>query len=104
MAFKDLSIGIPNLILCIEMAIISLGFLYIYRTQEYIFKPTAQYAVPLGHGGYQGGFMGFKAYVDAINIVDILQGIISVPGLFLIKRREGRNGKVLVPGTQVSNV
>lgn len=48
--------------------------------------------------------MGFKAYVDAINIVDILQGIISVPGLFLIKRREGRNGKVLVPGTQVSNV
>jgi hypothetical protein len=84
--FNDLSIGIPNLLLTIEMAIISIAFLYIYRTQEYIYKPTAVSAVPLGHGGYQGGFMGFRAYAQAINTIDILQCIVSLPALLLKKQ------------------
>lgn len=110
--FKDLSIGLPNLIISCEMVIFSLAFLYIYRTQEYIFKNSASTAVPLGHGGYQGGFMGLRAYGQALNIIDILQGIISVPGLLLNKRgssrQSGRNGgnagKVWVTGPQVSNI
>ncbi|CZR55851.1 uncharacterized protein PAC_05739 [Phialocephala subalpina] len=108
--FKDLSIGLPNLIISCEMVIFSLAFLYIYRTQEYIFKPTASTAVPLGHGGYQGGFMGFIAYGQALNILDILQGIISVPGLLLSRRggsrRSRRTGgkKVWVTGSQYQNI
>ncbi|KAF8862960.1 hypothetical protein BDZ45DRAFT_702611 [Acephala macrosclerotiorum] len=110
--FKDLSIGLPNLIISCEMVIFSLAFLYIYRTQEYIFKPTTSTAVPLGHGGYQGGFMGFRAYREALNILDILQGIISVPGLLLNKRggsrqgerNGGQAGKVWVTGPQYQNI
>ncbi|KAN0092106.1 DUF300 domain containing protein [Hyaloscypha variabilis] len=67
LTFKDLSIGIPNLIL------------------KYYFKHGAT-AVPLGHGGYQGGFLGIRAYGEALNIVDILLGVISVPRAFAEKR------------------
>lgn len=80
LTFKDLSVGIPNLILSLEMVIFALLFLYIYRTKEYYFKHGAG-AVPLGHGGYQGGFLGIRAYGQALNIIDILGGIISAgPG------------------------
>ncbi|PMD33849.1 DUF300-domain-containing protein [Hyaloscypha variabilis F] len=85
LTFKDLSIGIPNLILSLEMVIFSLLFLYVYRTKEYYFKHGAT-AVPLGHGGYQGGLLGIRAYGEALNIFDILLGVISVPRAFAEKR------------------
>jgi hypothetical protein len=75
--FKDLSIGVPNLILSLEMVIFALAFLYVYRTQPYYFKHGAT-AVPLGHGGYSGGFLGIGAIIQALNIVDIVRGIIGV--------------------------
>ncbi|KUJ18918.1 DUF300-domain-containing protein [Mollisia scopiformis] len=102
--YNDLSIGLPNLILCLEMVIFSIAFLFIYRTQEYIFKASAESAVPLGHGGYQGGFMGFRAYGQAINFLDIIQGIVSVPGLLMSKRTAKKGGKAWVTGPQVSRV
>jgi hypothetical protein len=84
------------------MAIFALLFLYIYRTKEYYFKHGAS-AVPLGHGGYQGGFMGIRAYGQALNIVDILRGIISVPRAFAEKRNAGLSPqKVRATGAQVS--
>jgi hypothetical protein len=95
LTFKDLSVGVPNLIL-------SLAFLYIYRTKEYYFKHGAA-AVPLGHGGYQGGFLGIRAYGQAMNILDILGGIISVPRV-LAEKRNPRSGaqKGWATGAQVS--
>ncbi|KAH7413086.1 organic solute transporter Ostalpha-domain-containing protein [Cadophora sp. MPI-SDFR-AT-0126] len=83
--FHDLSVGIPNLLLSLEMVIFSVLFLYIYRTTEYCFKRGAA-AVPLGHGGYQGGFLGLRAYREALNIIDILRGIASVPAAFVSRR------------------
>ncbi|KAH8758716.1 organic solute transporter Ostalpha-domain-containing protein [Hyaloscypha sp. PMI_1271] len=88
LTFKDLSVGIPNLILSLEMVIFALLFLYIYRTKEYYFKHGAA-AVPLGHGGYQGGFLGIRAYGQALNIIDILRGIISVPRAFAERKNLG---------------
>jgi hypothetical protein len=85
------------------MVIFALLFLYIYRTKEYYFKHGAS-AVPLGHGGYQGGVLGIRAYGQALNIVDILGGIISVPRAFAEKRNSGPNAqKVWTTGAQVSN-
>jgi hypothetical protein len=78
LTFKDLSVGIPNLLLSLEMVIFALAFLYTYRTKEYYYKHGAS-AVPLCHGGYQGGFLGIRAYGQALNIFDILGGIISIP-------------------------
>jgi hypothetical protein len=70
------------------MVLFSISFLYIYRTREYHFKRVGQ-AIPLGHGGYQGGFLGYKAILQALNIFDIVLGIIAVPRT-LAERRKGR--------------
>lgn len=88
--FHDLSVGIPNLLLSLEMVIFSILFLYIYRTGEYCFKKGAA-AVPLGHGGYQGGLLGLRAYGDALNITDVLRGIASVPVAFSSRESGGNN-------------
>ena len=51
-------------------------FLYVFRTREYCFKKGAA-AVPLGHGGYSGGFLGLGAIFQALNISDLVAGIIG---------------------------
>jgi Organic solute transporter Ostalpha len=98
---KDLSVGIPNLLLSLEMVIFALSFLYIYRTKEYYFKHGAS-VVPLGHGGYQGGFLGISAYGEAMNIADILRGIISVPQALAERKNSSlATQKVWTTGAQV---
>ena len=72
------------------MVIFSVLFLYIYRTGEYCFKKGAA-AVPLGHGGYQGGLLGLRAYGEALNITDVLRGIASVPAAFSTRKTAGKN-------------
>ncbi|KAF8861564.1 hypothetical protein BDZ45DRAFT_740340 [Acephala macrosclerotiorum] len=76
LTYKDLTIAIPNLIVSFEMVIFSLIFLHVYRTSEYNFKKGAT-AVPLGHGGYSGGFAGLGAIAQALNISDVVRGIIE---------------------------
>lgn len=71
MTFKDLTIDIPNLLVSVEMVLFSVSFQYFYRLKEYSSKKGAA-AVPLGHGGYQGGFLGLKAIGQALNIFDII--------------------------------
>lgn len=86
------------------MVIFALLFQYIYRTKEYYFKHGAA-AVPLGHGGYQGGFLGIRAYGQALNIVDILGGIVSVPRAFAARKASGPGAqKVWSTGAQVSKL
>jgi len=79
------------------MVLFSLAFLYVYRTREYCFKRGAT-AVPLGHGGYFGGFLGTKAIFEALNIVDLVRGIISVAGGIGLKDTPRKYGS----GDQVS--
>jgi hypothetical protein len=69
------------------MAIYSVVFLYIFRTQAYYYKTGAS-AVPLGHGGYQGGFLGTKAILEALNPFDIIRGIFSLP-MSIANRKAG---------------
>jgi hypothetical protein len=86
------------------MVIFSLLFLYVYGTKEYYFKHGAT-AVPLGHGGYQGGFLGIRAYGEALNVVDILLGVISVPRAFAEKRNTSLGAqKVRARRSQVSKL
>lgn len=76
MTYKDLTIAIPNLIAAFEMVIFAGVFLYVFRTKEYNFKKGSS-AVPLGHGGYHGGFLGLGAILQALNIMDLIKGIIG---------------------------
>jgi hypothetical protein len=74
MTYKDLTVVLPNLILSFEMVIFATVFLFVFRTREYNFKKGAA-SVPLGHGGYHGGFLGLRAIFSALNIIDIFQAI-----------------------------
>jgi len=58
------------------MVLFTLAFLYVYRVREYEFKKGAA-AVPLGHGGYSGGFLGLGAILQALNISDLIAGIVG---------------------------
>jgi hypothetical protein len=88
--YNDLTVAVPGMLVCAEMVIFSLGFLYVYRVSEYANKPVGEInTVPLGQGGYNGGFLGINALFQAINIVDLLRGIFSVPGKLANRGRSG---------------
>jgi hypothetical protein len=82
-AYPDLKVGIPSLLLCIEMAIFSVLHLFAF--------PYKPYSKGMVHGTYptspssagpkmnelgpkQGGFLGVKALVDAMNPWDLVKG------------------------------
>ncbi len=64
------------MVVSFEMVLFSGLFLYVYRTSEYNFRKGAS-AVALGHGGYSGGFLGMRAIGQALNISDVVRGIIA---------------------------
>ncbi|TVY40956.1 Transmembrane protein [Lachnellula occidentalis] len=76
--YNDLTIGLPNLLLSVEMIVFALAFLYVFRAHEYYSNKVSS-VVPLGHGGYQGGFLGIKAIIQAFSLIDIIKGIASIP-------------------------
>lgn len=88
--YKDLTITVPGMLFCAEMVIFSISFLYIYRVSDYASKTVGEInAIPLEQGDYKGGFLGINALFQAINIVDILRCIFSIPGKLANKGRSG---------------
>lgn len=87
-AYPDLKIGIPSLLLCIEMAIFSILHLFAFRYQpytqrgaqatakEYPISPSSNNSYPVLNevGPKQGGFLGIKAFADAMNPWDLVKG------------------------------
>ncbi|KAG9230642.1 organic solute transporter Ostalpha-domain-containing protein [Amylocarpus encephaloides] len=83
LAYPDLKVGIPSLLLCIEMAIFAFLHLFAFPWKPY--KPgadTRDYPMPSSasggptknvHGVKQGGFLGWKAMVDAMNPWDLVK-------------------------------
>lgn len=82
MAYPDLKIGIPSLLLCIEMAIFSILHLFAFPYKPYSKGPGADLGkYPLSPtsglnevGPKQGGFLGVKAIIDAMNPWDMVKG------------------------------
>ncbi|RDW75725.1 hypothetical protein BP5796_06546 [Coleophoma crateriformis] len=66
---SDISTGLPNLLLCLEILLFTPLFIYAYSSSPYILRgharstPSAEY--------YMGGVGGLSALWDALNIVDI---------------------------------
>ncbi|KAH6659528.1 organic solute transporter Ostalpha-domain-containing protein [Truncatella angustata] len=84
LAYPDLKVGIPSLLLCVEMAFFALLHLWAFPWAPYkpgakqTFYPVADPALGLPareneHGVPEGGFMGIKAFIDAINLWDIVK-------------------------------
>ncbi len=75
LTFNDLNNGLPALILCCEMALISPFFLIAYSVKPYtIGRVSSSESLSLRNGmqHYQGGRLGFYAILQAINVFDIV--------------------------------
>lgn len=96
LAYPDLKIGIPNMLLCIEMAIFSVLHLFAFP-----WRPYASDATPVKYpsassdhlepiGPKQGGPLGIMAFVDAMNPWDLVKAFArSMRWLFVgVKHRE----------------
>jgi hypothetical protein len=94
-AYPDLKRGIPSLLLCIEMAFFALMHLFAFPWQPYG-KGSRSSKYPLPSSGMdelepkQGGFLGMKAFVDAMNPWDLVKAFArGMRWLFVgVKHRE----------------
>jgi hypothetical protein len=77
-AYPDLKVGIPALLICIEMTIFAFLHLFAFPWQPYG-KSSKVSSYPLASSGMdepqpkQGGFMGINAFVDAMNPWDLVK-------------------------------
>ncbi|KAH7196187.1 organic solute transporter Ostalpha-domain-containing protein [Fusarium oxysporum] len=84
LTFADLHIGIPNLLICIEMAPLSLFFLWVYSWRVYVKNSHGSY-VTMDRPGqrprlYQGGPIGVHAWLTMIKPSGIIESILVVSG------------------------
>ncbi|KAM3087009.1 hypothetical protein ACMFMF_000940 [Clarireedia jacksonii] len=95
LAYPDLKVGIPNLLLCIEMAIFAVMHLFAFPWAPYASGTKAtKYVASSGDiqplGPKQGGILGFKAIGDAMNPWDLVKAFArGMRWLFVgVKQRE----------------
>lgn len=83
-AYPDLKVGVPSLLLCVEMALFAILHLWSFPYAQYkegsqtTFYPSPNPTLgipPLEneHGPKMGGFAGLKAFGDAINVWDMVK-------------------------------
>lgn len=95
-AYPDLKVGIPSLLICIEMAIFAVLHLFAFpwgpyrkeaKVADYPLSPTGSLNKL---GPNQGGFLGVKALMDAMNPWDLVKGFArGMRWLFVgVKNRE----------------
>jgi hypothetical protein len=81
LTYADLNVGIPNMIICLEMVPFSLFFHYAYSYRTYIIRHGPDSLTvdattnTMNMGMYQGGFLGVRAWVQVLNPKDLLQAI-----------------------------
>ncbi|KAI8961640.1 DUF300-domain-containing protein [Daldinia sp. FL1419] len=84
LAYPDLKVGIPSLMLCVEMALFSILHIWAFPYTPYLetakrtYYPVSDPALGMPpreneHGAKMGGFMGLKAFLDALNPWDIVK-------------------------------
>ncbi|KAI2624279.1 DUF300-domain-containing protein [Hypoxylon sp. NC1633] len=84
LSYPDLKVGIPSLMLCVEMALFGILHLWAFPFAPYVQNAkTSFYPVPdpsMGvppreneHGPKMGGFLGLKAFGDALNLWDVIK-------------------------------
>ncbi|KAK8090849.1 Transmembrane protein [Apiospora phragmitis] len=84
LAYPDLKVGIPSLLLCFEMAVFAILHIWAFPYQPYVpgakasYYPPSDPALGLGireneRGAPKGGFMGLMAILDALNLWDVIK-------------------------------
>ncbi|CZT10844.1 hypothetical protein WAI453_007960 [Rhynchosporium graminicola] len=93
-AYPDLKVGIPSLLLCIEMALFAILHLFAFSWKPYASSSSSS-TYPMSNikntlGPKQGGFLGIKAFIDAMNPWDLVKAFArGMRWLFIgVKNRE----------------
>ncbi|KAL7627577.1 hypothetical protein AAE478_001770 [Parahypoxylon ruwenzoriense] len=84
LAYPDLKVGVPSLMLCVEMAIFGILHLWAFPYAPYVegsktsYYPVADPSMGMPpreneHGPKMGGFIGLKAFGDALNLWDVIK-------------------------------
>ncbi|THC95728.1 hypothetical protein EYZ11_004806 [Aspergillus tanneri] len=100
---SDLKVGLPNLLISIEMAMFAVLHLWAFAWQPYSLKNFQATEVTDFYGNgkatYQGGRFGVRALLDALNPIDLIKAIgRSIRWLFV-----GRKKRLLDPSYQATN-
>lgn len=98
-ALNDLKVGIPELLINIEMAIFGILHLWAFSWKPYRLSSQSTEITDFygnGKASYQGGRLGLRALIDAMNPLDLLKAIgRSARWLFI-----GRKNRMLDPSYQ----
>lgn len=92
-SYQDLKVGLPSVLSCIEMALFSVLHLYAFPYKRYVPRPIE--SVDPHHSGYpnngilpnQGGLLGSKALVDAMNPWDLVKCFARAVPWLLVGRK-----------------
>ncbi|RYC61021.1 hypothetical protein CHU98_g5184 [Xylaria longipes] len=99
LAYPDLKVGIPSLLLCVEMALFAILHLWSFPWAQYkednkvTFYPSPNPSIGIPprekeNGPKRGGFAGIKAFGDALNVWDIVKAFVrGVRWLFVGAKR-----------------
>ena len=101
LAYPDLKVGIPSLLLCIEMAIFAFLHLFAFPWKPYSLSAVPQdYPISSSasgapskniHGENQGGFLGVKAFADAMNPWDLVKAFARSMRWLFVGRKNREN-------------
>ncbi|MCJ1311439.1 hypothetical protein MMC25_005110 [Agyrium rufum] len=86
LTYSDLYYGIPSLLTCIELVPISLFFFYAYSYRPYVIDKSANAIREDGTyhpTTYQGGFLGYRAILGAMDPREIFGGMVFAFKLIL---------------------
>ena len=80
LSYNDITFGLPNLLLCIEMLLFSFLHLVALNSTPYHVS---------GRDGYEGGTLGVKAITAACNPIDIMSGVVQAIGYLTGSKHSG---------------
>lgn len=101
----DIKIGIPSVLLCIEMAIFAVLHLWAFAWQPYSLEhggtsgATTESGFTPSKNSYQGGFLGLKAIGEAFNPWDLVKAIGRAARWMFV----GRKTRTLDPSYQAAD-
>ncbi|EOD52070.1 hypothetical protein GTA08_BOTSDO09728 [Neofusicoccum parvum] len=79
LAYADIKVGLPNLLICFEMAFFAAMHVFAFSWKPYVVKKGDPFADPIDADmgkkpkRYKGGFMGILALAEAFNPWDIMK-------------------------------
>ena len=106
LAYADVTIGIPALVICIQNVPLAIFFNYAYTCKSYIL-PSKNTAA--GQQRYKGGFCGWKAWLAILNPGEVFRGLMFIFKMVSLAQKEddmalmsdsNMSKLVYYPGTQ----